>query len=43
MKKIMIVVGTTNFEELIKAVDQEEIMKILISYGFTNIIFQIGK
>ena len=43
MKKLMIVVGTTNFDELVKAIDTEEILKILINFGFTHIIFQIGK
>jgi len=39
----MIIVGTTNFDELVKAIDKDEIFKILINFGFTHIIFQIGK
>ena len=43
MKTLMVVVGTTEFEELVKAIDNEEIMKTLINFGFNHIIFQIGK
>lgn len=43
MKKLMVVVGTTNFDDLITRIDNEEILKTFISYGYTQIIFQIGK
>lgn len=39
----MVVVGTTNFDDLIKTIDSDEILQILITFGFTHIIFQIGK
>lgn len=43
MKKLMVVVGTTNFDDLITRIDNEEILKTFISYGYTKIVFQIGK
>lgn len=39
----MLVVGTTNFDDLITRIDNEEILKTFISYGYTKIVFQIGK
>lgn len=39
----MIIVGTTNFDELIKAIDTEEILSLFLRFGFSHIIFQIGK
>ena len=43
MKTVMIIVGTTNFDDLIKEIDQEKIYKIFKKFGFKKIIFQIGK
>ena len=39
-KQILITVGTTKFENLIKAIDSEKFYEMLINNGFTKIIFQ---
>lgn len=41
-KQILITVGTTKFENLIKAIDSEKFYEMLINNGFTKIIFQKG-
>ena len=41
-KQILITVGTTKFENLIKAIDKEEFYEMLIKTGFTKLIIQKG-
>ena len=41
-KQILITVGTTKFENLIKAIDKEEFYEMLIKTGFTQLIIQKG-
>ena len=41
-KQILITVGTTKFENLIKAIDKELFYEMLIKYGFTKLIIQKG-
>ena len=41
-KQILITVGTTKFENLIKAIDNEQFYEMLIKNGFTKIIIQKG-
>ena len=43
MKTVFITVGTTLFEDLIKKFDEEEVLKILVSAGYTKVVYQIGK
>jgi beta-1,4-N-acetylglucosaminyltransferase len=42
-KKIFITVGTTKFEELIKHLDEEETLKVFKEFGYTNLVYQIGR
>lgn len=42
-KKIFVTVGTTKFDELIKTVLSSEVLEILSSKGYNEIILQIGK
>ena len=39
-KQILITVGTTKFENLIKAIDNEKFYEMIINNGFTKIIKQ---
>ena len=41
-KQILITVGTTKFENLIKAIDNKKFYEMLINAGFTKIIIQKG-
>ena len=41
-KQILITVGTTKFENLIKAIDTEKFYEMIIKYKFTKIIIQKG-
>ena len=41
-KQILVTVGTTKFEELIRYLDNDQFYLILDSNGFNTIIFQIG-
>ena len=41
-RQILITVGTTKFENLIKAIDDEKFYELLINNGFTKIIIQKG-
>ena len=41
-KQILITVGTTKFENLIKAIDNEKFYEMIIKNGFTKIIIQKG-
>ena len=41
-KQILITVGTTKFENLIKAIDKNEFYEMIIKNGFTKIIIQKG-
>ena len=41
-KQILITVGTTKFENLIKAIDNEKFYEMIINNGFTKIIIQKG-
>lgn len=41
-KTVLITVGTTKFEDLIKYTDTQEFVKILRELGFDRIIYQIG-
>ena len=41
-KQILVTVGTTKFENLIKAIDKEEFYEMLIKTGFTKLIIQKG-
>ena len=40
-KQILITVGTTKFENLIKAIDNEKFYELIINNGFTKIIYYI--
>ena len=42
MKQILLTVGTTNFDILITALDNEEFYTLLDKNGFTKLILQIG-
>lgn len=42
-KTVFITVGTTLFDELIKTLDQEDVVKQLVDAGYTNIKVQTGK
>lgn len=42
MKQMLITVGTTKFESLIKAIDNEEFYKLLDDQGFNRLIIQKG-
>jgi beta-1,4-N-acetylglucosaminyltransferase len=41
-KQVLVTVGTTKFEKLIKAIDQEDFYKLLDTHGFTDLIIQKG-
>ena len=41
-KQVLITVGTTKFENLIKAIDTEKFYEMIIKNGFTKIIIQKG-
>ena len=41
-KQLLITVGTTKFENLIKAIDNEKFYEMIINNGFTKIIIQKG-
>ena len=41
-KQILITVGTTKFENLIKAIDNEKFYEMILKHGFTKIIIQKG-
>ncbi len=41
-KTLLITVGTTKFENLIKAIDEEDFYKLLDSHKFTKLIIQKG-
>ena len=41
-KQILITVGTTKFENLIKAIDNDKFYEMIIKNGFTKIIIQKG-
>ena len=43
MKTIFVTVGTTEFEELIQAMDQPEVYKTFQKYGYEKITFAIGR
>jgi len=42
-KLVFVTVGTTLFDELIQALDQEDVYDVLFSQGYTDILFQIGR
>ena len=42
MKQILITVGTTKFEGLIRNIDKEDLYKFLDNEGFEKLIFQKG-
>lgn len=42
-KSIFVTVGTTLFEALIRKMDEEEILKVFIEFGYNKIIYQTGK
>lgn len=39
---VLVAVGTTQFEDLIKAVDTEEFGKVLLEKGYTKLLIQFG-
>ncbi|XP_003391987.1 PREDICTED: UDP-N-acetylglucosamine transferase subunit ALG13 homolog, partial [Amphimedon queenslandica] len=41
-KSVLVVVGTTKFEDLIKAVSEKRFQKLLFSKGYTHLSIQIG-
>jgi beta-1,4-N-acetylglucosaminyltransferase len=41
-KQLLVTVGTTKFEKLIKAIDNEDFYKLLDDHGFTDLIIQKG-
>lgn len=42
-KIVLITVGTTKFENLIKTTDRNDFVKILHDNGYIKLIYQIGK
>jgi beta-1,4-N-acetylglucosaminyltransferase len=41
-KQLLVTVGTTKFEKLIKSIDNEEFYKLLDDNGFTDLVIQKG-
>lgn len=40
---VFVTVGTTKFEELIRSIDSDEVLKALRNRGYTHVVVQIGQ
>lgn len=43
VKRCVIAVGSTQFDELIQALDNEEYIQALLKAGFNHLVVQMGK
>jgi UDP-N-acetylglucosamine transferase subunit ALG13 len=43
MKEVLVTVGTTEFDELLDALDNPNFLRCLVAEGFTKLVLQIGR